>query len=350
MIKKIFVIMLFLLLILNVQAQGQVNAIFFWGDGCPHCAAADNFLKTIEEEYDFLEIERLNINQNVDFVLELYDLYDVDIYERGAVPILFIGEKYFLGDNQIINNFEKEVLLCFEEECELLNASENVEPAKEEFSIITILGLAIVDAVNPCELAVLIILMTAILAKYPKQKSKALKAGLLFSLAIFLMYFVFGILIITGFKFLTQVTSFSGNWFFTVLGIIAVILGILNLKDAIWYGGACFIMEVPQKWRPKMKSIISGTTSPKGAFVVGLIVSFFLTPCTAGPYFVAGGILSNISWVVAIPTLLLYMIIFISPMIAITIITYFGFAKVEDMGGWRERNLKKLHLIAGLIM
>jgi cytochrome c biogenesis protein CcdA len=81
-----------------------------------------------------------------------------------------------------------------------------------------------------------------------------------------------------------------------------------------------------------------------------LIVSFFLTPCTGGPYFVAGGILSKTNFIQAIPYLLLYMIIFISPMIAITLIVYFGFMAVEDISGWREKNIKNLHWIAGLIL
>ncbi len=192
--------------------------------------------------------------------------------------------------------------------------------------------------------------MTAILTQYPKNKKKALQAGLAFSTAIFLMYTIFGILIITGFKFLSNYLNVSNTLFFSALSILAILLGILNLKDAIFYGGGGFIMEVPQKWRPKMKALIQGTTSVKGAFVVGLVVSLFLTPCTAGPYFIAAGMLSQFSWIISIPYFLLYMLIFISPMITITLITYFGFAKVDDMGGWRERNLKKLHLVAGLVM
>ena len=109
-------------------------------------------------------------------------------------------------------------------------------------------------------------------------------------------------------------------------------------------------MEVPQRWRPKMKALINGTTSPKGAFVVGLIVAFFLTPCTAGPYFVFSGIISQVSLLAALPYLILYMLIFIAPMLAITFITYFGFAKTENMSDWRERNSPKLHLIAGVLM
>jgi len=355
--KKIFSLVLLLILFIsfasaltieeiNLESSPEnITPIFFYGSGCPHCAKASTFLESFELKYDFLEIKRLEINQNIDLINQLYLNYGVSVEEQSHVPILFIGEKYYLGDSPIIQNFETTMLNCSETGCELIAQGD-----EQEFSLITIVSLAAVDAVNPCELAVLIILMTAILSRFPKQKKKALKAGLLFSLAIFLMYIVFGFLIIGGFKALAGITSFSGLWFFTLLGVIAIVMGLLNLKDAIWYGGGGFIMEVPQKWRPKMKSIIEGTASPKGAFVVGLIVSFFLTPCTAGPYFVAGGILSTVSWLVAASYLLVYMGIFISPMVLITLLTYFGFAKVEDMSGWRERNLKKLHWIAGLLM
>jgi cytochrome c biogenesis protein CcdA len=213
-----------------------------------------------------------------------------------------------------------------------------------------LVGLAAVDAINPCELAVLVILMTAILTRFPREKKKALKSGLAFSLAIFMMYFIFGLLIISGFKFIAGFTQISQSWFYKFLGTIAMILGILNVKDAIRYGGGGFVMEVPMGWRPRMKQIIQGTTSVAGAFIVGLIVSFFLTPCTSGPYFVAGGILSNISLLSAIPYLLVYLILFILPMIAITLFVYFGFMAVENISEWREKNIKKLHWIAGLIL
>jgi cytochrome c biogenesis protein CcdA len=280
--------------------------------------------------------------------MDLYSIYNVPNDSRGAVPILFIGKEFVLGDTPIINQIEPLYLKCKSEGCTSLLHKEPVK--EEEFSLNSLILLAFADAVNPCELAVLIILMTAILTQYPGKKIKALHAGLAFSLAIFLMYSIFGLLIITGFKFLSNYLNVSNTLFFSALAILAIILGILNLKDAVVYGGGGFIMEVPQKWRPKMKAIIQGTTSVKGAFIAGLLVSLFLTPCTAGPYFVAAGMLAAFPWITSIPYFLLYMLIFISPMITITLITYFGFARVEDMGGWRERNLKKLHLIAGLIM
>ena len=172
-------------------------------------------------------------------------------------------------------------------------------------------GLAVVDAVNPCALAVLTILLTSILLKYPKQKIKALTTGISFTSSIFICYFAMGLLIILGFKSVTALSSLSTSWVYKLLGLFAIIVGILNIKDFFRYGGGGFLMEVPRSWRPRMKNIINSTTSPLGAFFVGLVVSLFLLPCTSGPYFVAGGLLSGVSWLSAFPLLILYNIIFI---------------------------------------
>jgi len=351
--KKILLILLAIILFISftsaltiqeINSNEKTPILFFESPGCPHCANAKEYLDSVKANYPNAEIIELNINDNVELILTLYDIYGVPTEQRGAVPVIFLGDKYLFGENEIKDNFVSTLENL--SETKILDTQENTT----KISWLYLIGLAAVDAVNPCELAVLIILMTAILARYPKQKANALKAGLLFSLAILMVYLVFGLLIMFGFKALTGLTSFSGTWFFILLAIIAIILGILNLKDALNYGGGGFIMEVPQKWRPKMKSIIEGTTSPKGAFVVGLIVSFFLTPCTAGPYFVAGGILSTVSLFEALPYLIVYLLIFIAPMIVITLVTYFGFAAVDNMADWRERNLKKIHLIAGILM
>ena len=356
--KKIIFFLVLFLLIINikpVQAQEEVCVYLFYGQGCPHCEKAISHIETIKSKYPSLEFNKINAAVESDILYKLYNKYNVPesingIPVWGGVPILFIGDNYFFGDIEIIANIESQIQICEEIGCECPEITEEPTEEPEELSLFRLITLAVTDAINPCELAVLVILMTSILTKFPKKKKRALKAGLSFSSAIFMMYFVFGLLIIAGFKFVANFTQITGTWFYQLLAVIAIILGLLNIKDAIWYGGGGFIIEVPMRWRPKMKEIIKGTTSVKGAFIVGLIISFFLTPCTGGPYFLAGGILSNLSFIEAFPYLLLYMIIFISPMIAITLVVYFGFMTVEDVSGWREKNIKKLHWIAGLLL
>ena len=83
--------------------------------------------------------------------------------------------------------------------------------------------------------------------------------------------------------------------------------------------------------RPKMKKIVSNITSPWSAFGIGIFVTLFLLPCTIGPYIIAGGILSVNSILSSLPTLLLYNLIFVSPMIFIVLLVYWGFSKGEDV-------------------
>lgn len=225
-----------------------------------------------------------------------------------------------------------------ENACKTGLASLNLTP------VAVVCGAAI-DAINPCEFAVLILLMASMLVGQQDRK-KALWGGLAFTVAIFISYFLMGIGV---FSFIRQYTiSFSGI-FYKIVGILAIIIGLLNIKDFFWYGKGV-LMEVPQSWRPKMKSLIRGATTPWGAFTTGLLVSLFLLPCTSGPYAVILGMLAaKTSFAKAFAYLILYNLIFILPMIIIVLAMYFGLPP-EKAEGWRQQKIRLLHLIAGLLL
>jgi len=138
--------------------------------------------------------------------------------------------------------------------------------------------------------------------------------------------------------------------FYFVVAILAIIVGLFNLKDYLWYG-KWFVMEVPLKWRPKMKALIRGVTSVPGAFAIGFLVSLFLLPCTSGPYIVILGLLAKAATKsYAVLLLIVYNLIFIMPMILITLGIYFGITTTEKAEELRKKKLKVLHLIAGIII
>ncbi|MDR0861052.1 MAG: hypothetical protein LBO09_09110 [Candidatus Peribacteria bacterium] len=72
-------------------------------------------------------------------------------------------------------------------------------------------------------------------------------------------------------------------WLKRIVGIVGLLVGLANLKDYFRYGKG-FVMEVPLSRRPAMMKITKSVTSPAGAFVIGVIVSLFLLPCSSGPY------------------------------------------------------------------
>lgn len=206
-----------------------------------------------------------------------------------------------------------------------------------------VVSAAFVDAINPCAFAVLIILLTTISVCH--NRKRALYAGLAFSLSIFLAYLLMGIGLLCAINAVG-----ATKIFYLVVAILAILLGLFNLKDYLWYG-KWFRMEVPMSWRPRMKSFLKGVTSVPGAFLVGFLISLFLLPCTSGPYIVILGLLSNVTTKFAgLSLLLLYNFIFILPMLAITFAVYFGFTTTEKTEEWRQRKLKVLHLIAGVII
>jgi len=220
----------------------------------------------------------------------------------------------------------------------------------EAFTFLRITGLALADSVNPCAIAVLTMVLVAILIQHPDKRKKVLYAGLSFVAAIYLGYLFYGTIIITFFKAFAEFMRANSTYIYDGLAILAMLLGALNIKDFFMYKPGNFATEMPKFMRPRVKRIINGITSTWGAFIIGFLVTLFLLPCTIGPYIVASGLLSQLGFISTLPWLLYYNLIFILPMLIITLIVYWGFARVEDVSGWKERNIKILHLVAGILL
>ncbi|MBD3313828.1 hypothetical protein GF345_05280 [Candidatus Woesearchaeota archaeon] len=345
--------------------SGELDLCIFYGRGCPHCEKELSFLEEMKDRYPDLNVREFEVyfnQQNRELFEDMATSFNSDIQ---GVPTTFIDDRMFVGfSNSIEKSLEEEIRRCVEEGCrspcevagvenlsEALVISGDSSPAENpekkslmnKITIPAVIGAAAVDAINPCAFAVLIILLTTIIAA--KKKGRALQAGLAFAAAIFISYFLMGL----GLYSAVQVTGLT-HIFYYVVAILAIIIGLFNLKDYLWYG-KWFIMEVPKSWRPKMKMLLKGVTSTPGAFLIGFVVSLFLLPCTSGPYIVILGLLSKASTrPTAMLLLLLYNLIFILPMLIITFAIYFGFTTTEKAEEWRQRKLKTLHLIAGIII
>jgi len=340
-----FIIPLVFVFATVARAQENNKIYFFYGTGCPHCSQVENFFES-EKLYDTYPIDKREIYFNRDNTILFNDILDklnIPNEERG-VPTVVIGDKVLVGDTPIIENFK----ISADEFLQNINKTEKAKPdaesetQKSNLTLAAVIIGSLVDAINPCEFAVLIILMTTILAT--GNPRKALLAGLAFSVSIFISYFLMGL----GLYKALSLGSISG-WFFQIVGWLAILLGLFNLKDYFWYGKG-FLMEVPLSWRPKLKNLIHSVTSPGGAFAIGFLVSLFLLPCTSGPYIVILGMLAKNTFdIQAVLYLLLYNLIFVSPMILISLAIYKGFnpAKAEEI---RQKRLKTLHLITGIIM
>jgi cytochrome c biogenesis protein CcdA/glutaredoxin-related protein len=329
------------------QTQPTACIYYFYGIGCPLCANVKPVLEQLEVKYPQITIKRFEIYENKSNSLLFNNLLDSYNYNgtRG-IPAIFIADKSFLGDKPIIENLEKEILNRPSSTCP--SPEQTQQKPLAVTSIFAIAGAAIVDSINPCAIAVLLILLTSFFA-IGKPK-RALKSGLAFTLAIFIMYLLIGFGLISLFRGIHSIWAGTAYILRIILGIFAILLGLANLKDFFWYGRA-FIMEIPIKWRPMMKKMLRAVTSPKGAFLAGIFVTAFELPCTGGPYFFVTAYLADkISSASILPILLFYNLIFILPLLLLNFSFYFGFTTIEKTERWRQSNLRILHLITGLIL
>lgn len=347
--KKILFI-LFALIIFSPFAsfaQEKKTAILFYSDSCPHCQKVDAFFKQqgFFEKYD---IKRLNFDQKQNQEL-LGKIFVAKNEKQGlGIPALIIDDKLIVGDQPIIDNFEKTIegskgtAQDFVDSVNGKKGSTSVDGGAN-LPIWILLGAAFADAANPCALAVLILLLATVAAE--KGKNRALLSGLMFSLAIFISYLAM------GFGLYKAIGIFSVSKYLSLgVGVLAIIIALANFKDVFWYG-KFFIMEVPLSWRPKMQEIIKSATSPLSAFGIGFLVSLFLVPCASGPYVVILGMLAQkVDMAKTFTLLVLYNLVFVSPMIMITLGMYFFNAKLSKMEKMRKENLRLLHAITGLLM
>lgn len=345
----------------SVVSGNEVVIYEFYGKGCPHCSSLNAFLEELKPKYPSLKVIEKEVYFNKSNIVLFETMSSAFGQEISGVPAIFIDDTVIVGFSPAIKDkIEQEIQRCLAEGCPsplnrvpkdtlslVVESSPVEEPGKtrlkEQLTLGAVISAAAVDAINPCAFAVLIILLTTILAS--DNRKRALLAGLAFSLSIYLSYFLMGL----GLYSAISAAGLS-HMFYGIVAVLAIFVGLFNLKDYFAYG-KWFVMEVPLSWRPKLKCIIKGVTSVPGAFLIGFVVSLFLLPCTSGPYIVILGLLAKTTTKnYALVLLLLYNLIFILPMLLITFAVFYGFTTTEKAEEWRQKKLKILHLIAGIII
>jgi cytochrome c biogenesis protein CcdA/glutaredoxin len=329
----------------RAQEAKQVEMVLFYGRGCPHCAAMREFLDRMRTKQPQLRVREYEVYFNGANAQLLERMAAAYKFEIEGVPTAFLGDSVFSGYSEGMQpEIEQKIQQCIEQRCAspLTRVAGFAVPARS-LTLPAVLFGAAVDAINPCAFAVLIILITAVLGAGGKRQ--ALFAGLAFSLSVFVSYYLMGIGVYSAVE-----AAGATRGLYVAVAALAILIGLFNLKDYLWYG-KWFIMEVPLSWRPRLKQIIQRVTSVPGAFLVGFVVSLFLLPCSSGPYVVILGLLAETETRAgAMLWLVLYNVVFVSPMVAITVAIYFGLTTAEKAEAWRAQHLQALHLVAGVIL
>jgi glutaredoxin len=369
-----------------VQSVQPVAIYFFWGDGCPHCAAAKPALQDLVHRYPNVELHAYEVwysEQNRQHFFNMASAYG---FEPSAVPTIFIDDRYWVGYTESIGSeIEQAVAACSTTPCRNAGAgilpgialpasppaqarqpsasAASNQPTTSDTLSIPWIGevdltaqslaastalIAFVDGFNPCSLWVLSMLLALTLNSGSRRK--VFWVGLVFLTVTSLIYMLF----IAGLFTLFRVVSFLG-WIQIAVALVALFFALVNIKDYFWYKqGLSFTIADERKpgiYRNIRRVLNAGesTWGMIGATVVlAAGVSLVEFSCTAGfpvlwTNLLIGQQASTLTFVVL---LLLYMAIYQLDELGIFLAAVFTLkaSRLEEKQG------RILKLIGGMLM
>ncbi len=346
--NAVVVIILLILPLLSLTAVdavdagegGNISIYYFYVEECGQCKDVGVIIEELSGEYP-LKVNKFDIGHN-ESGRELFEAfmqaYEVPIRD---VPALFIGEKYIIGGDSTKENIETAIRNCtghmdYMDPLSMVKERQSTEGVEGiTLSLVILTGL--VDGVNPCTFAVLILLLSYLLSV--KTKKRVLIIGLSFTASVFITYLIVGLGIIEFFLFSGVIEIIRG-----IVIIVAIIAGIINIRD-FWQDEATF--TIPSFAKETIASLGSNAAIPS-AIVLGFFATLVELPCTGGIYLPILTLLSKTPSK-AIFYLLIYNLFYVLPLIVIIAITYKGIS-TEEIEGWRKEKRRYMRLIGGLVM
>lgn len=341
-------------------SKDGICIVYFYGEGCSKCAEIKPFIEQIEQKYKGkIHITKFELYHN----LENYQLYNkycsiqnIPIEERG-IPLVAIGNKFFMGTDQIKDNLEpaiQEALAKGEDICPLpddmschnigyneTNTNPVIPSLKDKVTLPVVILAGLVDGINPCAFAVLIFLLT-FLIEVSSTKKRMIKAGIFYIISVYITYFLAGLGLLSAIQ-ITGATSII----IKVAAALAIIAGLINIKDYFWYGKG-FSLQIPESKKETIQKWVYKANIP-AALVLGFLVAMFELPCTGGIYLAILAMLSSAAKTTAIYYLLIYNLMFILPLIIILLAVTFGM-KAEHIESWRQSKKNWMKLAMGLAL
>ena len=265
---------------------------YYYTPGCRSC-----------EEFLSVEIPRLEKSLGRRIEVSQRDLLDTAQYEElsafasahgqalTAIPALRVGDVLLQGDS-VIREKLRDVLASLgagpvspaREPSPLPGL-----PAAERLAVLPVIAAGLIDGVNPCAFTTLIFLLAS-LALAGRGRREVLVIGALFSLAVFLSYFLIGLGLFTALRAATAVSLVSVILRWVLVGVLCVFAGLSVYDYALIRAGraAEMILQLPSSFKKRIHASIRThvriAALAGSSLVLGFLVSLFEFACTGQVY------------------------------------------------------------------
>lgn len=326
-------------LITNANAESNVSVYFFYGEDCSHCKDIEVLIEELQDKFPGLEVHTFEIahnKSNSELFNALILAYNPPVVD---IPAVFIGNKSLIGYEQTKEQLENEIEFCLQNKCPNPLSRIIKEGAEEKQSplLLMLIGTALIEGINPCGFAVLIVLLASLLLL--KSRGGVLIVGMAFIASVFVTHLFVGFGIMEFYIFSGMTTIMKA-----IVIMIVIPAGIINILD-FWRDKPT--LAIPSFLKPKLSKLARCASIP-GAMLLGFLSTIAGLPCT-GPIY-----LTMLDLIADVPQetvfyLVLYNLLYILPLFVILAIIYKG-TTPENVEEWRKGKRKYMKLIGGLVM
>jgi len=326
-----------------IPEHGDINLYYFYQPGCKECSRIEILLASLQLKYPNIKIYRYDMFEDASkiFFEASAEYMDIPPSKRLVSPTICISTDYLIKEEitsqrlvaLIKKNSSGSLRL---DTLDITHGEENILKRFSQFSILGILLAGLLDGVNPCAFATLVFFVSYLVFIGRRRRDIILMA-IFFIVAVFISYLAIGF---GAYNLLRYLTGFAliARIIFISFGILAIVLGILSLRDyflATKGEAHKMILQLPLAIKKRIHKDIKEKTAVGGIIFGSLFAGFFISflefACTGQVY------LPTITFMISkggltlkpLVALLAYNIMFIAPLIVIAVLaTFFTTEKV----------------------
>lgn len=341
--------------------SAEVCIVYFYSPNCPHCNNIKPHIDKLAEKYaDDVILTRYDVTtpDNV----ALYNRFcETKNYEGKAIPLIGVNDRILIGESEIKNKLESEILrgISMEEkicpiegmQCSMDINKNDSDPLIPEIGerlewqailpLILFTGLA--DGINPCAFAVLLFIM-AFLLEISNSKKRLIKIATAYISALLTVNILLGIL-----YYYTSIQFGEPELIRSIAILLALIAGAINIKDYFYYGKG-ITLKIPEKSKKHIQNLTKKATVP-AAITLGSLVALLEAPCSIPIYLTVVEVLKSHgqNLLQIMPYILIYNLMFILPLVVLASIIYYG-GEAKALEKWRDSHKRSMKLMLGTIL
>jgi hypothetical protein len=363
LIKKMVLILLLLIafqmIVQPVLADEQIIMDFFYSGACGSCREKFPVIQEIEQNETYNDRVIINWKDHANNQTAKQEWEDVYVPKIGRVIIFVViksetNETILLRDDITEDEIKRNLDLYLAGEDPDSITDENIVEipffGKVNLSALSLPVLTVIlgglDSINPCSIFILFILLSLLL--HVQSRRRMLLIGGIFIFFSFFWYILFMFILLLTFS------SFQAGLIAIVAGSIALIWGVLNIKDFFFFKKGASLSIPDDKKRVfyrQMRKIISASNLTKviiATIVLAVTVNFFELICSLEwpVIFTTELRLQNLPALQSSLYILAYNVIYVIPLIIIVLLFAYTLGR-RTLTEWHGRILK---LLSGIML